>query len=366
MESAALAEAPAAAIPILKPGFTALSNALIDSGLLSQLKPTELALFLILSRFSTGFLRLRAIIGESKLLELTGASPSTLYEAKKGLVQRGLITISHTRAGRCCYTLAKHLQPVLAEGEVPEPVAKPTWSKPSGQPSLLPSRESESIKSSKKSIDHHSTSSQHRSQNDDNLLRICSESGGAGSQATERLSVAPQGLLVAQLKQMGVNEIMAYRLVKTASEEVVRNALARVKTLQTSNPAGYLVSEINRGGYQTKPDSTKAIRQIHREIHEKRLLERQLEQKHHDAAQTRAEQLWQAFAELSPERQADVRERVHKQALQEGFTRIPGWSEEHPAWRGLVQEAMSRAETSKDLRTSETTEIRGHTLDSKS
>lgn len=362
MESAALAEAPAAAIPILKPGFTALSNALIDSGLLSQLKPTELALFLILCRFSTGFLRLRAIIGESKLLELTGASPSTLYEAKKGLVQRGLIAISHTRAGRCCYTLAKHLQPVLGEGESPEPVAKPTWAKPSGQPSLLPSRESESIKSSKKSIDHHSPSSQHNSQNDDDLLRICSETGGA----VERPSAGPQGLLVAQLKQLGVNEIMAHRLVKTASEEVVRNALARVKTLQTSNPAGYLVSEISRGGYQTKPDSTKAIRQVHREIHEKRLLERQLEQKHHDAAQTRAEQLWQAFAQLSPERQADVRERVHKQALQEGFTRIPGWSEEHPAWRGLVQETMSRAETSRELRTSETTEIRGHTLDSKS
>lgn len=364
MESAALAEAPAAAIPILKPGFTALSNALIDSGLLSQLKPTELALFLILCRFSTGFLRLRAIIGESKLLELTGASPSTLYEAKKGLVQRGLITISHTRAGRCCYTLAKHLQPVLAEGEVPEPVAKPTWSKPSGQPSLLPSRESESIKSSKKFIDHHNPSNQHHSQNDDDLLRICSER--VGENTVERPSAGPQGLLVTQLKQMGVNEIMAHRLMKTASEEVVRNALNRVKTLQTSNPAGYLVSEISRGGYQTRPDSTKAIRQVHREIHEKRLLERQLEQKHHDAAQARAEQLWQAFAELSPERQADVREQIHKQALQEGFTRIPGWSEEHPAWRGLVQEAMSRAETSRDLRTSETTEIRGHTLDSKS
>lgn len=345
MESAALAEAPAAAIPILKPGFTALSNALIDSGLLSQLKPTELALFLILCRFSTGFLRLRAIIGESKLLELTGASPSTLYEAKKGLVQRGLITISHTRAGRCCYTLAKHLQPVLAEGEVPEPLAKPTWAKPSGQPSLLPSRESESIKSSKKSIDHHNASSQPKSKNDDDLLRICSEpSGEGGNASTERLSAAPQGLLVTQLKQMGVNEIMAHRLVKTASEEVVRNALARVKTLQTSNPAGYLVSEISRGGYQTRPDKTKALRQVHQEIHEKRQLEKQKAELQRESDQAEAQRLWLAFQNLPPERKAGLKRQVHDQAVTEGFTRIPGWGEEHPAWRGLIQELMSNFE----------------------
>lgn len=345
MESAALAEAPAAAIPILKPGFTALSNALVDSGLLSQLKPTELTLFLILCRFSTGFLRLRAIIGESKLLELTGASPSTLYEAKKGLVQRGLITVSHTRAGRCCYTLAKHLQPVLAEGETPEPVAKPTWAKPSGQPSLLPSRESESIKSSKKSIDHHSTLSQHKSKNDDDLLRICSETlAGGGPPSAERLSAAPQGLLVAQLKQMGVNEIMAHRLVKTASEEVVRNALARVKTLQTSNPAGYLVSEISRGGYQAKPDKAKALRQAHQEIHEKRQLEKQKVELQRESDQAEAQRLWLAFQNLPLERKAGLKRQVRDQAVTEGFTRIPGWGEEHPAWRGLIQEMMSNLE----------------------
>ena len=340
MQSAAHAEAPASAVvPILKPGFTALSNALIDSGLLSQLKPTELTLFLILCRFSTGFLRLRAIIGESKLVELTGASPSTLYEAKKGLVQRGLITISHTRAGRCCYTLAKHLQPVLADGETPEPVTRPTWASPSGQPSLLPSRESESIKSSKKSVDHHSSSGQPSPQNDDELLHLCSEPVG-GPKPPEGPSTNYPGLLVAQLKQMGVNEIMAHRLVKRASDEVIRNALARVKTLQTSNPAGYLVSEISRGGYQAKPDATKAIRLVHQEIHEKRQLEKRKVEQQRETAKAKADRLWQNFEGLPVARQDELKRRVNEQASREGFSRLPGWGEGHPAWRGLLQEMM--------------------------
>lgn len=340
MESAALAEAPAAAVPILKPGFTALSNGLIDSGLLSILKPTELTLFLILCRFSTGFLRLRAIIGESKLLELTGASPSTLYEAKKGLVQRGLITISHTRAGRCCYTLAKHLQPVLAEGENPEPVAKPTWAKPSGQPSLLPSRESEAIKSSKKSIDHHTTSGQQTQENDDDLLALCSDKGGMDCPERTPTPGNEQGLLVAQLKQLGVNEIMAYRLVKTSSDEVIRRALARVKTIQTTNPAGYLVSEISRGGYQAKPDATKAIRLVHQEIREKRQLEKLQIELQRETAQAKADRLWIAFEGLPRTRQDELKRLVHDQAVREGFSRLAGWGETHPAWRGLLQELM--------------------------
>jgi len=337
MESSALA-APVTAI--LKPGFTALSNGLIDSGLLPQLKPTELVLFLVLCRFSTGFLRLRAIIGEAKLVELTGASPSTLYEAKKGLAQRGLISISHTRASRCCYTIARHLQPVLAEGETPEPVAKPTWARPSGQPVLLPSREPEPIKSSKKSLDHHQTPPEHlESKIDDDLLKSNQELTGG----PETPPVPRPGLLVTQLQQMGVNEMMAHRLAKNVSSEVIENALARVKTIQTKNPAGYLVSEISRGGYQAKPDPTKAIRQVHQEIHDKRQLERQFEQQHHQAAQNQAEELWKAFQDMPPDHQAQLVERVRLQAKEEGFTRIPGWGDEHPAFRGLLLEAVSKA-----------------------
>lgn len=337
MESSALA-APVTAI--LKPGFTALSNGLIDSGLLSQLKPTELTLFLVLCRFSTGFLRLRAIIGEAKLVELTGASPSTLYEAKKGLAQRGLISISHTRAGRCSYTIARHLQPVLAEGETPEPVPKPAWARPSREPVFLPSREPEPIKSSKKFIDHqHAPVSPFDSQNDDDLSQTSQEQTGE----PEVAPVPRPGLLVTQLQQMGVNEMMAHRLAKKAPHGVIENALARVKTIQTTNPAGYLVSEISRGGYQAKPDPTKVIRQVHQEIHEKRQLERHLEQQHHQAAQNQAEELWKAFQGMAPDHQAQLAEQVRRQAQEEGFASIPGWGDNHPAFRGLLLEAVSQA-----------------------
>ena len=65
--AAALADQPAITAHF-KPGFTAYSNVLVDSGLVGQLKPTELALYIVIGRFSTGFLRFHAIIGRDRAL----------------------------------------------------------------------------------------------------------------------------------------------------------------------------------------------------------------------------------------------------------------------------------------------------------
>lgn len=337
MESTALADPPVTAL--LKPGFTALSNGLIDSGLLAQLTRTELALFLVLCRFSTGFLRLQASIGEQKLLELTGASQTSLYEAKRSLVQRGLITISHTRTGRCLYQLVKTLQPVLTKGEAAEPPGKPTWSKHPRLEVANPSAQPESYKEFKEIQDQHIAQPQPKRTDDDFLQSEIKHSGnGAPSKPVD----ASLGLLVSQLMHLGVNEFMAHKLAKNAPGEIIEKALERVKTIQTTNPAGYLVSEISRGGYQEKPDPNKAQREFHREIHVKRQKERELTEQANQVAQTRTEQLMQSYRDLPTSRQTELTEQVRQQAQLEGFTKLPGWSEEHPAWRGLLIETLSK------------------------
>lgn len=324
MESAAYAEAPGAAVPILKPGFTAISNALVDSGLLAQLKRIEINLFFVLARFSTGFLRLQAVIGEQKLMELTGASQSGLYEAKKGLVQRGLITIAHTRTGRCLYQLGKLFQPLMTPGEQPQPAAKPVWANPSGRLEANPSEPLESYKEFKEIQDQHHSVPDTLSPNDDALL--------------VSKVVVPCGSLVERLKQLGVNEFMAHRLTKSKPPEIIERAIQRVRTLEVSNPAGYLVSEILRGGYQEKTDATKAQRDLHREIQEKRQAERLKQEQQHQQSLSQAEQLWQQFLSLPLGHQLELKQRIQSQAEREGFARLRGWGEDHPTWRGLLLE----------------------------
>lgn len=331
VNSPALADPPVTAV--LKPGFTALSNALIDSGLLAQLKPTEVNLFLVLARFSTGFLRLQAIIGEQKLMELTGASQSSLYEAKKGLVQRGLITIAHTKTGRCLYQLGKLFQPLLTPGEQPEPIAKPVWVGPSRQLEGNPSEQPESYKEFKEIQDQHHPVPATSNPNDDDFLG--SEVRGVTG-----------GSLVERLKQLGVNEFMAHRLTKSKPLEIIERAIQRVRTLEVTNPAGYLVSEILRGGYQEKPDATKAQRDLHREIQEKRQAERQKLEQQHQQSQSQAEQLWQKFLSLPSGHQLELKQKIQAQAEREGFSRLRGWGEEHPTWRGLLLEEFQIWQTS--------------------
>ena len=323
VNSPALADPPVTAI--LKPGFTALSNALVDSGLLAQLKPTEVNLYLVLARFSTGFLRLQAVIGEQKLLELTGASQSSLYEAKKGLVQRGLITIAHTRTGRCLYQLGKLFQPLMTPGEQPEAVARPVWAGPSAQLEGNPSEQPESYKEFKEIQDQHHSVPDTPDSNDDALL-VSELPGLAG------------GSLVERLKQLGVNEFMAHRLTKNKPPEIIERAIQRVRTLAVTNPAGYLVSEILRGGYHEKPDATKAQRDLHREIQEKRQTERLKQEQQHQQSQNQAEQLWQKFLSLPLGHQLELKQKIQSQAEREGFARLRGWGEEHPTWRGLLLE----------------------------
>lgn len=81
---------------------------------------------------------------------------------------------------------------------------------------------------------------------------------------------------------------MAYKLAKNHSEEVIAQALSRLKNVTAENPAAYLVAEITRGGYgQPAPDKTKLARLEQEKIHQKRRREREQEAQDKDQSSQR-------------------------------------------------------------------------------
>jgi len=331
MICAALADPPVVTAH-LKPGFTAVSNALVDQGYLGLLTHVEFKLLTVIGRFSTGFLRLHAIIGEQKLMQLTGASRTALYEAKAHLVELGLLVVTHTKTGRCCYRLGQVLQPLLHEEAAstrPTRSNFPPSAPPEGDPSAQPDpyKEFKEIQNQQHPVPAAPVS---------NDADFCDSSRSQASGVDGTLRAG----LVARLKGLGVDEFMAHRLVKTSSAEIITRAIDRLKTLTPTNPAGYLVSEITRGGYRDKIDPHKAQREFHREVHEKRSAERLRDDQQAQKSQEQVDLLLSQFAAMSTELQLEIRQKLQEQADQEGFTRLKGWSEEHPAWRGLLAELL--------------------------
>jgi hypothetical protein len=151
---------------------------------------------------------------------------------------------------------------------------------------------------------------------------------------------AELGRLIAQLIEQGVHERVAVRLAKTQTPEVIASAIKRLPKVATTNPAGYLVAEISRGGYK-EPDRTRPIRVIQDEIHRQRQAERERDAEVREQSSAKVAQTVDRFALLPPDHQAEIRDRLRRQAEAEGFTRLPGWSQDHPVYRGLLAEMVA-------------------------
>ena len=95
----------------LKPEFTAIPNAFFK--ILPSLPPSELILAMAIYRYSAGYLRPWLIMGEAKLLEVTQLARSTYYEARKGLIFKGIVECKRTRTGHACYRLRGCYQPLI-------------------------------------------------------------------------------------------------------------------------------------------------------------------------------------------------------------------------------------------------------------
>ena len=304
--------------------FTAVSNSLLQSLCADPNASPTTRLLLFIARFSTGYLKADVVLRESFILEQTGMSRSSLYKAKNDLVASGHITIGHTQTGNCVYRLTAQYQCLKGATSAQER-ANQKWGSAAtdgGGPTL----ETPTNKENKENLDqHHPTAT---GTDPDDVFFV-----------SEKLSVA-NGSLIDRLKQLGITEFMAHRLVKQSSIDIINRAIQRLQTLNVLNPAGYLVTEVLQGGYREKPDPTKAQRDLHRQIQEKRQAERDQLEQTHQTCQNKAKQLWQKFLELSPEYQLELKQRIHAQAEREGFARLRGWGEEHPTWRGLILEEL--------------------------
>lgn len=149
--------------------------------------------------------------------------------------------------------------------------------------------------------------------------------------------------LVKQLQELGVTQFMAYGLTKKHSAEKIEAALARVKTIKPEKPAGYIVAELQRGGYGTASvDKTRAIRESHEQLHERRKRERELEEQLKELKHEQTLTALEFFECLPAGDQAAIRTEVEQQARTEGFWRLPHWNQEHPAYRGLLSELVRK------------------------
>lgn len=352
---------PVERVSFLKPGFSSFTNALCDSGLFAKLKPAELLVLLTVLRFTSGYQRTSCVIGEAKLCQYTALSPSTVYQAKKDLAARGVLLISYTATGRCCYQLADWLQPVRAAHEaahVPDTGFRPVVisnSNPSGGSEPYPSGKPDPYKDNKENIDHHQQAAvaacvatrppRTQRQPDQSLEMGGCDDASLLSQSSSRGSaeaLVPRSLARA-LQELGVNSFMATRLARTQPPEKIEAALQRVASKKPENPAAYLVAELQRGGYGEVPaDKTRLIRQAHEALHQKRQVERQREVLEQELAHAKTREALAAFEALPAAEQVQLHALVAEQARTEGFSRIPGWGPSHPVYRGLLAELVDR------------------------
>ena len=311
--------------------FTAISNNLLQSVFADPDVNPATRLLLFIARFSTGYLKAEVVLRESFILEQTGMSRSSLYKAKNELLTSGQITISHTQTGNCIYRLAAQHQCLKGATSAQEK-AQQRWGSPAtdvGGPRL----ETPMNKETKDNLNQQHPVPATPNSNDADFHNSSRSQGpvGAGTLQT--------GLL-ARLKGLGVDEFMAFRLIKSSSAEIITRAIDRLKTASVTNPAGYLVSEVLRGGYRDKVDPHKAQREFHREVHEKRAADRLKSDLEARNRQQQADSLLAEFATMPAELQLAIKEKLQTQAEREGFTRMRGWGEEHPVWRGLLAELL--------------------------
>lgn len=311
--------------------FTAISNNLLQSVFADPDVNPATRLLLFIARFSTGYLKAEVVLRESFILEQTGMSRSSLYKAKNELLASGQITISHTQTGNCIYRLAAQHQ-CLKGATTAQEKAQQRWGSPAtdvGGPRL----ETPMNKETKENLNqqHPVPATPHSNDVD--------SQNSSRSQRSDPTETLQTGLL-ARLKGLGVDEFMAHRLIKSSSAEIITRAIDHLKTATVTNPAGYLVSEVLRGGYRDKVDPHKAQREFHREVQEKRAAERLKSDQEALNRQQQADLLWAKFAAMPAELQLSIKQKLQTQAEHEGFTRMRGWGEKHPVWRGLLAEYL--------------------------
>jgi hypothetical protein len=266
-------------------------------------------LLLFISRFSTGYLKPEVALKESFILEQTGMSRSSLYKAKKDLLEAGKITLTHTQTGNCVYRLAADLQCLKGATTAQERANRKWGSAPAdgGGPRLETPHVYKEFQENL--IDHHQPltkpdpTPQHLNDDASSINKFKDKvTTGDGSVLNEM-----QTMLVERLRACAVNGRIAENLVRISPTEVIERALTGLKARkEVNNPAGWLVREIQSGGYvaplAVRAEESRKIVELSRRA-EKAAVEVEREKADAAAAADLAE-----LEALAPERQAELLE----------------------------------------------------------
>lgn len=314
--------------------FTASSNNMLQGIYADGNVPPSVRLLLFISRYSTGYLKPEVILKESFVLKETGMSRSSLYKAKKELLESGKITIGHTKAGNCVYRLAPDLQ-CLKGATSARQRASQRWGSASGDDGG-PQLETPHVhKEHKENLDQHQSKLQKQNlfliktpddvHSQSELIDIDTRQPLPVS-TTEKYreiqqTIAPatkttfsvpilnetQLALVDRLRQHAIGSRIAENLVKTNPSDIIEKALAGLNgRKEIINPAGWLVREIQSGGYA--PPSVIVAGQARRAIELARVAERETVEAERERQNQAANADLAELNQLNPERHTELLE----------------------------------------------------------
>ncbi len=335
--------------------FTVFSNEMLQFIYRDPATPPHLKLLFLIHRFTVGYLRPLTTLKQAFILSATGMSRSSLYEAKWVLQKAGLIFVTKNQNDECVYSLTPQFQPLRGHSD-PEfrtpsnqalAAGGSAVTDPPGPPRRTPYKE---IKKTDQTNQQQSAQSADRffAPSDDEIsLSLPNDQGQQAIELDPELEVqiasleaewkpeqnpvepevvkssaagrpaeitSEQGKLARQLHQTGMHWRIAVRLVRENDQQLIQNALARLKDRpNVKHPAGWLVEEIRAGGYNPPaPSPDTLIKQAHQTLADKRQQERQLAEIERDQANQKQLQLWAHFEKLP----LDQRQSLIQQARQ--------------------------------------------------
>lgn len=359
-------------VSFFDPGFTGLRNDLLKAIYTDPATPPKIKLLLLVSRYSTGYLKIDTILRESFIVNETGMSRTSLYRAKLELVSEGRLIVRHTKFGKCIYSLPEQLQSLKAARTSPQRDVPPSHM-----------RDACIKRANKEKDQHHEAPAQQRN-DDENSISSSTSSNWRNTDDPGKVTAAvaaqeavtlqepitdqaipqavftkefrrpqaehkgepkPTSSLTRKLLAVGVNAFLARRLTQTHSQELIEAALARVSTSGTiTNPAGYLVAELSRGGYEAAPVSPLVLAKERSEnVHQLRKTERdRADQAREESNRERVLTPLQHYEALEALEKDKILRFLDKRADSEGFSRISHWNSDHPVYRGLLAEIIAQ------------------------
>lgn len=280
--------------------------------------PTRLLVFI--SRFSTGYLKPEVVLKESFILEATGMSRSSLYKAKNELITTGKITVSHTKTGNCVYRLVAGLQCLKGCSGSPATAvekAREKWGLEGSAVGDPPRPQVETphvYKEIQENYIHHQTPPLKQeipqNLNDDASLKSSKETHitqtSPGQKASEKPTLTESQLnLVKRLQHFAVTWRLAENLVRTNPHDVIECALKGVVARKDIiNPAGWLVREIQAGGYL--PPRSMVADQMRRAVETSRISEKSAIEAERERQEAEIEADRVELDRLPPERFAEL------------------------------------------------------------